>query len=198
MTVTQATREIIKNYIPILEKEFIKPNKKSKTKNIFRLLKMCHTILNCTYDEDTNQSKNKMTEDKLSRWLGYIQGVMSVYNLIDVEIERNLTRPLFHKVYADMGIEKPESITAKFDNIVFHIVDMQEFNNLCAKKYKVKSYKELSKKRLLKIGFKIMKKSKPRVYKMLKKLNYTVEFATNKPSIYSFIFSNIRLKNDFK
>jgi len=196
MTIIQATRQIIRIYIPIIEDAFIKSTKKSKTKNLFIILSMCHTILDNTYDEDINQTKNKMTDDKISRWLGFIQGIMKVYNILDIETERNTTRALFHKVYSDNNIEKPISITAKFNDIIFHIVDMQDFNNRCVKKYNVRSYKELSKDKLLKICFKIMKKSKPRVYKMLKKLNYTYEFRTENPNIYSFVFINPRLKND--
>jgi len=52
-----------------------------------------------------------MLEDKQSRWLGFIQGVMTVYDLLDVDTERNFSRPLFHQAYEDMGIEKPKSIS---------------------------------------------------------------------------------------
>ena len=33
--------------------------------------------------------------DKASRWLGYIQGIMTSKGYIDVMVERNFTRPLF-------------------------------------------------------------------------------------------------------
>ncbi len=52
-----------------------------------------------------------MYEDKQSRWLGFIQGVMTVYDLLDVEDERDFSRPLFHKAYEEMGLEKPKSIS---------------------------------------------------------------------------------------
>lgn len=34
--------------------------------------------------------------DKLCRWLGFIQGVLAVQGIIDVDVERDYTRPLFH------------------------------------------------------------------------------------------------------
>lgn len=37
--------------------------------------------------------------DKLNRWLGFIQGVMAVKAVIDVEAERDFSRPLFHLLY---------------------------------------------------------------------------------------------------
>jgi hypothetical protein len=33
--------------------------------------------------------------DKKSRWLGFIQGVLIVHGLTDIEAERNITRPWF-------------------------------------------------------------------------------------------------------
>lgn len=34
--------------------------------------------------------------DKLNRWLGFIQGILAHANLINVDIERDYTRPLLH------------------------------------------------------------------------------------------------------
>jgi hypothetical protein len=39
--------------------------------------------------------------DKLSRWLGYVQGCLTSRGLIDVQTERDFSRPLFHAAYAD-------------------------------------------------------------------------------------------------
>ena len=38
---------------------------------------------------------NGMSETKRHRWLGYIQGVMVMKDLISVDEERNITRPIF-------------------------------------------------------------------------------------------------------
>lgn len=39
--------------------------------------------------------------DKMHRWLGFIQGVLAVQGLIDVDTEREYTRPLFHSLNND-------------------------------------------------------------------------------------------------
>lgn len=44
-----------------------------------------------------------LPEDKLSRWLGFVQGCMVMRGLIDVEVERDVSRPLFHTAYAASG-----------------------------------------------------------------------------------------------
>lgn len=47
--------------------------------------------------------------DKLSRWLGYIQGVLADRGKLDVAAERDRTRPIFHEAYEAMGIDRPET-----------------------------------------------------------------------------------------
>lgn len=44
---------------------------------------------------ELQDDSNQMSETKRHRWLGYIQGVMVMKNLINVENERNATRPIF-------------------------------------------------------------------------------------------------------
>ena len=39
------------------------------------------------------------TEDKANRWLGFVQGVLTVAGLIQVDTERDYTRPLFHAIH---------------------------------------------------------------------------------------------------
>ena len=41
--------------------------------------------------------------DKLSRWLGFIQGVLAMRGLVTVDGERDFSRPLFHAAYAAEG-----------------------------------------------------------------------------------------------
>ena len=195
MTIIHASRITIERYKAILFNTFATTKNKKKLKTILHLQAMCETILKNTPENDNDESN--MTEDKVSRWLGYIQGVMTVHKWINVPEERDLTRPLFHQAYEDMGIDKP----TKLDTIPlfykFHITSMEEFNNTAIKKYNVKSYKELSNKKLLKVCFKIMKKSKPTVYKILKKLNYTFEFHTRTDKTkdkYTFYFTNLSIK----
>lgn len=41
---------------------------------------------------------NDLPEDKANRWLGFVQGVMIAGGVLDIEYERDYTRPLFHSV----------------------------------------------------------------------------------------------------
>ena len=193
MTITQASRTIFKNYLEKLQKLFSTEKDYLKQKRLLQLISMCQTVINHTSQYDNGE--NTMSEDKLSRWLGYVQGIMTVYGWITVEEERENTRPLFHKAYEDLGLLKPASITASLDDIHFHIVNMQDFNNRCIEKYNCVSYKDLSEKKLLKICFKIMKEHKPLVYKTLKKLNYNYKFNRegDNPK-YTFVFTDLNLK----
>lgn len=47
--------------------------------------------------------------DKTSRWIGFIQGVLAVRGYLDVDEERNRTRPLFHKAYEEIGLAIPKT-----------------------------------------------------------------------------------------
>ncbi len=52
----------------------------------------------------------EMEEDKASRWLGFVQGCLAMRGLIDVDTERDVTRPLFHEVYRERTGATPESL----------------------------------------------------------------------------------------
>ena len=58
-------------------------------------------------DQCLNQ---EMSEDKASRWLGFIQGVMCARGWLDMEVERAATRTLFHEDYREMGWDVPASV----------------------------------------------------------------------------------------
>jgi len=61
---------------------------------------------------DTLQDKAYIwPEDKLNRWIGFIQGVLFTEDLISIEEERNFSRPLFHEHYRRIGIKIPKSIS---------------------------------------------------------------------------------------
>lgn len=44
-----------------------------------------------------------MPIDKMSRWVGFVQGVMVMNGVLDVDEERACTRPIFHKAYAALA-----------------------------------------------------------------------------------------------
>lgn len=48
--------------------------------------------------------------DKLSRWLGFVQGVLTMNGLLSVETERDFSRPLFHAAYAAQGVSTPPTV----------------------------------------------------------------------------------------
>ena len=47
--------------------------------------------------------------DKTSRWIGFVQGVLAVRDILDVDSERDRTRPLFHEAYAAMSLPIPKT-----------------------------------------------------------------------------------------
>ncbi len=42
---------------------------------------------------------SKYPFDKLNRWIGFVQGVLACQGLIQVDQERNFTRPLLHSLH---------------------------------------------------------------------------------------------------
>lgn len=51
--------------------------------------------------------------DKLSRWLGFIQGYVCSTNQTTIKLERDISRPLFHKAYQREGLEIPITFDTK-------------------------------------------------------------------------------------
>lgn len=45
--------------------------------------------------------------DKISRWLGFIQGCLAMRGLVDVDTERDVSRPLFHAAYREANQAPP-------------------------------------------------------------------------------------------
>jgi hypothetical protein len=64
---------------------------------------ICKTAINKVDD---------FTVDKHSRWLGFVQGILFSQGLLDLEMTRDETRPLFQKIYKKHNITQ-ESISAK-------------------------------------------------------------------------------------
>lgn len=65
------------------------------------LLWMCETAI---------ADAEAMPEDKMNRWLGYVQGCLACAGLIDVEAERDFSRPVFGGVYDIMGVRRPKTL----------------------------------------------------------------------------------------
>jgi hypothetical protein len=58
---------------------------------------------------------NEWPADKISRWIGYVQGVLTCRGIMDPSKERDRTRPFFHEAYVAMGWKKPETLDRKTD-----------------------------------------------------------------------------------
>lgn len=43
--------------------------------------------------------------DKLSRWVGYVQGVLIERKILTVQQERDISRPIYQPIYKDMGYD---------------------------------------------------------------------------------------------
>ena len=89
---------VTKRYIDILEKNIDVGYGKYSSKHLIEMLKTL------------NENKKEWSIDKTNRWLGFIQGVMTVYQLIDVDEEREFTRPLFHKYYKENNLAIPQTL----------------------------------------------------------------------------------------
>lgn len=48
--------------------------------------------------------------DKIARWLGFVQGCLATRGLVDVDEERDVSRPLFHAAYAGSGTDVPPTL----------------------------------------------------------------------------------------
>jgi hypothetical protein len=53
--------------------------------------------------------------DKLSRWLGFVQGCLAMRGHLSVEREREYSRPLFHAAYLVEGTEIPPTVARETD-----------------------------------------------------------------------------------
>lgn len=50
-----------------------------------------------------------MSVDKMSRWVGFIQGILYNNGITTIEAERDFCRPLYHLAYIDLDIEIPQT-----------------------------------------------------------------------------------------
>jgi len=54
---------------------------------------------------------NTWSDDKTSRWIGYIQRYLVEQELTTVKAERDFTRPLFHDAYRLLGFTLPKTVS---------------------------------------------------------------------------------------
>lgn len=84
MKLRKINKKLFKRYLNILRNEDLKKEQ-----------------LNIVYKLSLMGIKNikELPVDKSSRWLGFVQGVLFSFNLINLEEERNFSRILFQKHY---------------------------------------------------------------------------------------------------
>ena len=75
---------------------------RSEFKDKERLLNFC------------NAAQTITNPDKLSRWVGYIQGVLIERGILDIHFERDLTREIYKPIYESLGYDTT-SITVTKD-----------------------------------------------------------------------------------
>jgi len=86
--------ELISRYKGLIEyKTWDSKYKKTSKEHIYKML----LDIEINYD-------NYKTIDKISRFIGFIQGVLSSFGIIDVDEERILTRKLFQNIYKKYNI----------------------------------------------------------------------------------------------
>lgn len=81
----EVNAKIFTRYLDVIALVDDDPLKEHPRLSLDNLAWMCRTAL-----------ETPMPDDKASRWLGFIQGCLAMRGLIDVDEERDLTRPLFH------------------------------------------------------------------------------------------------------
>jgi len=99
MTLHEASSEMFRRYNEILQQDSLGENQMQGEIRLRCSLMGIHAI-----------SHPELPVDKISRWLGFVQGCLYSAGLIDLDEERNISRELFHQAYIDAGITPPESI----------------------------------------------------------------------------------------
>jgi len=99
-TIAEANAILFEHYLQVIEgaTHVADPMEGDGRLSLENLRWLCRTAL------DTGES---LPEDKTSRWLGFVQCGLAMRGLIDVDAERDLTRPLFHAVYRARDIPIP-------------------------------------------------------------------------------------------
>jgi len=97
-----ATAEVFERYSKLIKEQqasgMADPLAEDRYLSLTNLLWMCDQAV---------AEHDSLPIDKISRWLGCVQGCLASRGLISIEAERDFTRTLFHGAYAQDGIEIP-------------------------------------------------------------------------------------------
>jgi hypothetical protein len=103
--IIEATHEVIGNLLPMIDEQlqfeilYGRGEGEQKEVSAENLSWMARHIL----------ANRELPSDKISRWLGFIQGVLAVRGRLSVAAERDATRGIFHRAYSILRIAKPVS-----------------------------------------------------------------------------------------
>lgn len=70
-------------------------------KGIDRIKWMCKTI---------KTENHRMPIPKIFKWVGFIEGALWAEGILDVDRQRDASRPLIHAIYSHLGYQAVESI----------------------------------------------------------------------------------------
>jgi len=105
-TLSDANALLFNRYVPIIQEAQSSgtpdPFSDHPRLSLSNLLWMCQT---------GGDQAAQMPDDKASRWLGFVQGCLAMRMMIDVDEERDVTRPLFHKVHQNRTGETPVTLS---------------------------------------------------------------------------------------
>jgi len=71
------------------------------------LIWMCEKIIENSWD---------WPYDKTGRWIGFIQGILAAQGLLNIQAERDFTRPMFHEEYERRGVRPPQTLNRRNDD----------------------------------------------------------------------------------
>ena len=83
--------KLIKAHKFLLRERYYYMIERSEFDDKLRLLNFC------------NAAQTITNPDKLSRWVGYVQGVLIERGILDVNFERDLTREIYKPIYESLG-----------------------------------------------------------------------------------------------
>jgi len=106
LSMADANRSVFNRYLDLLadhRREGVKdPLANDSRLSLGNLHWMCTTGAN---------TANMMPEDKAARWIGFVQGCLAMRGMINVDEERDFTRPLFHQVFMARTGKIPETLS---------------------------------------------------------------------------------------
>lgn len=96
---TSTTIALAERYLEIIERQPPHTGAQDSRLNHENLAWICREMI---------KDGHALPLDKISRWLGFVQGCLAMQGLIQVDEERDVSRPLFHAAYRETGILPPK------------------------------------------------------------------------------------------